>query len=201
MVVHQLGMPCEIEAIVRIARRHGLPVIEDAACAAGSELLANGNWERIGAPHGDVACFSFHPRKVMTTGDGGMLTTSHPEWDRQFRMWRQHSMSVPDTTRHASKRVVFEEYNEIGFNYRLTDLQAAIGRVQLQRLPGWSRAGASLPPGITSCSGSFPTCSCRSSPPGRAATGRATASGCPPAAISAASCRPCSTRASRPGAA
>jgi perosamine synthetase len=135
LVVHQLGMPCELGAIVQIARRHGLPVIEDAACAAGSEILWNGAWERIGRPHGDVACFSFHPRKVMTTGDGGMLTTSHPEWDRQFRMWRQHSMSVPDTTRHASQRVVFEEYSEIGFNYRLTDLQAAIGRVQLQRLP------------------------------------------------------------------
>jgi perosamine synthetase len=136
LVVHQLGMPCELSAIVAIARRHGLPVIEDAACAAGSEILWDGAWERIGRPHADVACFSFHPRKVMTTGDGGMLTTSHPEWDRQFRMWRQHSMSVPDTTRHASQRVVFEEYSEIGFNYRLTDLQAAIGRVQLQRLPG-----------------------------------------------------------------
>jgi perosamine synthetase len=135
LVVHQLGMPCELDAVIEIARRHGLLVIEDAACAAGSEILWRGNWERIGAPHADIACFSFHPRKVMTTGDGGMLTTSNPEFDRQFRMWRQHSMSVPDTTRHTSKRVVFEEYSEIGFNYRLTDLQAAIGRVQLQRLP------------------------------------------------------------------
>ena len=135
LVVHQLGMPCELEAIVEMARRRGLPVIEDAACAAGSEILWRGNWERIGAPHGDIACFSFHPRKVMTTGDGGMLTTANPEFDRQFRMWRQHSMSVPDTTRHASRKVVFEQYNELGFNYRLTDLQAAIGRVQLQRLP------------------------------------------------------------------
>jgi perosamine synthetase len=136
MVVHQLGMPCELEAIIGVARHHGLPVIEDAACAAGSEILWRGAWERIGRCHGDVACFSFHPRKVMTTGDGGMLTTTHADWDRQFRMWRQHSMSVPDTTRHLSQRVVFEEYSEIGFNYRLTDLQAAIGRVQLQRLPG-----------------------------------------------------------------
>jgi perosamine synthetase len=135
LVVHQLGMPCELDQIIAMARRHGLPVIEDAACAAGSEILWRGNWERIGAPHGDIACFSFHPRKVMTTGDGGMLTTSDAEYDRQFRMWRQHSMSVPDTTRHASRKVVFEEYNELGFNYRLTDLQAAIGRVQLQRLP------------------------------------------------------------------
>jgi len=135
LVVHQLGMPCELDTILPLARRHGLVVIEDAACAAGSEVLWQGNWERIGGPHGDIACFSFHPRKVMTTGDGGMLTTSNPEFDRQFRMWRQHSMSVPDTTRHASRKVVFEEYNELGFNYRLTDLQAAIGRVQLQRLP------------------------------------------------------------------
>jgi perosamine synthetase len=136
LVVHQLGMPCDLAAIIEIARRHHLPVIEDAACAAGSEIFWNGEWERIGRPHGDVACFSFHPRKVMTTGDGGMLTTSNPEWDRQFRMWRQHSMSVPDTARHASRRVVIEEYPEIGFNYRMTDLQAAIGRVQLGRLAG-----------------------------------------------------------------
>jgi dTDP-4-amino-4,6-dideoxygalactose transaminase len=136
LAVHQLGMPCEIETIVEIARRHGLPVIEDAACAAGSELRSHGEWQRIGRPHGDVACFSFHPRKVMTTGDGGMLTTAHAEWDRRFRLWRQHAMSVSDVARHASRRVVVEEYSEIGFNYRMTDLQAAIGRVQLQRLPG-----------------------------------------------------------------
>ena len=136
LAVHQLGMPCDMAAIVDIARRHGVPVIEDAACAAGSEILCDGRWERIGWPHGDVACFSFHPRKVMTTGDGGMLTTTNPEWDRRFRLWRQHSMSVSDTARHASSRVVIEEYTEIGFNYRMTDLQAAIGRVQLQRLRG-----------------------------------------------------------------
>jgi dTDP-4-amino-4,6-dideoxygalactose transaminase len=136
LVVHQLGMPCDLAAIVEIGGRRHLPIVEDAACAAGSEILCDGEWERIGRPHGDVACFSFHPRKVMTTGDGGMLTTSNPDWDRQFRMWRQHSMSVTDTARHASRRVVIEEYSELGFNYRLTDLQAAIGRVQLGRLAG-----------------------------------------------------------------
>ena len=135
LVVHQLGMPCDLAAIVDRARRHGVPVIEDAACAAGSEILWQGRWERIGRPHGDIACFSFHPRKVMTTGDGGMLTTASPEFDRQFRLWRQHSMSVSDTARHASRQVVVEEYSELGFNYRMTDLQAAIGRVQLERLP------------------------------------------------------------------
>jgi dTDP-4-amino-4,6-dideoxygalactose transaminase len=135
LVVHQLGMPCDLAAIVERARRHGVPVIEDAACAAGSEILWQGRWERIGRPHGDIACFSFHPRKVMTTGDGGMLTTANPELDRRFRLWRQHSMSVSDTARHASQKVVVEEYSELGFNYRMTDLQAAIGRVQLERLP------------------------------------------------------------------
>src|SRR5690606_24431297 len=71
--VHQLGMPCDLKRIVEIGRQHGLTVIEDAACAIGSEILWNGQWERIGHPHGDIACFSFHPRKVVTTGDGGML--------------------------------------------------------------------------------------------------------------------------------
>ena len=135
LAVHQLGMPCDLAALVPIARRIGVPLIEDAACAVGSEILWDGRWERIGRPHGDVACFSFHPRKVMTTGDGGMLTTSNADWDRRFRLWRQHSMSASDTMRHASRRVVAEEYTELGFNYRLTDLQAAIGRVQLERLP------------------------------------------------------------------
>jgi perosamine synthetase len=135
LVVHQLGMPCDLAAVIEIAHRHHVPVIEDAACAAGSEIEYRGRWERIGRPHGDVACFSFHPRKVLTTGDGGMLTTSNPEWDRQFRLWRQHSMSVSDTARHSSRQVVAEQYTELGFNYRLTDLQAAIGRVQLARLP------------------------------------------------------------------
>ena len=135
LCVHQLGMPCAIDAITAIARRHGLVVIEDAACAIGSEILSGARWERIGKPHGDIACFSFHPRKVMTTGDGGMITTARPEWDAQFRLWRQHGMSVPDTVRHGAASVVVESYDVVGFNYRMTDLQAAVGRVQLRRLP------------------------------------------------------------------
>jgi dTDP-4-amino-4,6-dideoxygalactose transaminase len=110
-------------------------VVEDAACAIGSEIKFHGRWERIGRPHGVVACFSFHPRKVITTGDGGMLTTSDPTLDAKFRLLRQHAMSVPDTVRHAAKQVVFEEYPESGFNYRMTDIQAAVGSVQLRRLP------------------------------------------------------------------
>ena len=91
-------------------------------------------WERIGRPHGTVACFSFHPRKVITTGDGGMLTTRDPELDRKFRLLRQHGMSVPDTARHAAKTVIFEEYPD--------------RRVQLpdDRHPGGGRPGAAPTP-------------------------------------------------------
>jgi dTDP-4-amino-4,6-dideoxygalactose transaminase len=134
--VHQVGMPCDLTAILDVARRHRLKVIEDAACAVGSEIRIDGGWEKIGKPRGDVACFSFHPRKLLTTGDGGMLTTADANLDRQFRLWRQHSMGVSDAARHASSDVIFEEYAELGFNYRLTDIQAAVGRVQLERLPG-----------------------------------------------------------------
>ncbi len=135
LCVHQMGMPCDVARIVEVAGRYGLPVVEDAACAAGSEMLWNDQWERIGKPHGDIACFSFHPRKLLTTGDGGMLTTRNADWDQQFRLWRQHSMGVPDTVRHGANQVIFETYDELGYNYRLTDLQAAVGRQQLRRLP------------------------------------------------------------------
>ncbi|KFL25266.1 aminotransferase DegT [Devosia sp. 17-2-E-8] len=136
LCVHQLGMPCDLATLVAIGRRHGIPVIEDAACAIGSEIEWDGSWQKIGRPHGDIACFSFHPRKVITTGDGGMLTTNNPRYDEKFRLWRQHGMTVPDSVRHSSAQVVFETYDEVGYNYRMTDMQAAVGRVQLQRLPG-----------------------------------------------------------------
>jgi perosamine synthetase len=135
LVVHQMGLPCDLARIVPLARRRGLPLIEDAACATGSEILWNGRWEKIGRPHGDVACFSFHPRKVVSTGDGGMLTTRNADWDRQFHLLRQHAMSVPDTVRHDATEVIFESYPTVGFNYRMTDIQAAVGREQLKRLP------------------------------------------------------------------
>lgn len=135
LCVHQMGMPCDLRAILDIASRHGIRVVEDAACAVGSEILFEGRWERIGRPHADVACFSFHPRKLLTTGDGGMLTTASPDLDAKFRLWRQHGMNVPDTVRHSSPKVTFESYPELGFNYRMTDIQAAVGREQLKRLP------------------------------------------------------------------
>jgi len=135
LCVHQMGMPCDMAAIVKHARARGLLVIEDAACAIGSEILWNGNWEKIGKAHGDIACFSFHPRKVMSTGDGGMITTNNKEWADKCRLLRQHGMSVPDTVRHGSAKVIFETYPIVGFNYRMTDIQAAVGREQLKRLP------------------------------------------------------------------
>ena len=135
LCVHQMGMPFDLRAILDIARRHSLRVVEDAACAVGSEIFWDGRWERIGKPHADVACFSFHPRKVLSTGDGGMITTANPAWDHDFRLRRQHGMSVPDSVRHGSGEVIFETYPVLGFNYRMTDIQAAVGREQLKRLP------------------------------------------------------------------
>jgi perosamine synthetase len=136
LCVHQMGMPCNLKEILGIARRHNLAVVEDAACAIGSEILWQGTWEKIGKPHGDMACFSFHPRKVITTGDGGMITTNNTDLDIKLRLLRQHGMSVPDTVRHGANQVIFESYPILGFNYRMTDIQAAIGREQLKRLPG-----------------------------------------------------------------
>ena len=136
LCVHQMGMPCDMPAILSIARRRGLPVVEDAACAIGSQIRMDGSWERIGKPHGDIACFSFHPRKLVATGDGGMITTASGDVAARLRLLRQHGMSVPDTARHASAQVIFESYPVLGFNYRMTDIQAAVGRVQLERLPG-----------------------------------------------------------------
>jgi perosamine synthetase len=136
LAVHQMGMPCDLNALSLIVSARGIPLIEDAACAAGSQIQFRGEWNHIGRPHGDIACFSFHPRKVITTGEGGMLTAKRGDYDREFRLLRQHGMSVPDTVRHGSERVIFEEYVRLGFNYRMTDVQAAIGRIQIQRLAG-----------------------------------------------------------------
>ncbi len=135
LCVHQMGMPCDLQAIIGIARRYQLPVVEDAACAVGSQVLWEGRWEPIGKPHGDIACFSFHPRKIISTGDGGMLTTSNIRYDQQFRLLRHHGMTIPDTQRHNSGKIMFESYEQLGYNYRMTDIQGAVGREQLKRLP------------------------------------------------------------------
>lgn len=130
LMVHQIGLPSPIHEIQAIASRHNLVVVEDAACAIGSEYQG----ERIGKPHSSMACFSFHPRKILTTAEGGMLTTNDAELAARVRRLRQHAMTVSDLTRHSSSKVVIEHYDEVGYNYRMTDLQAAIGLVQLQRM-------------------------------------------------------------------
>jgi dTDP-4-amino-4,6-dideoxygalactose transaminase len=131
MVVHQIGLAAEMSVFAQIAARHGLKLIEDAACAIGSEYEGN----KIGRPIGDCACFSFHPRKILTTGEGGMITTRDPEMAARLRRLRQHAMSVSDVQRHSSQRIVTETYDEVGFNFRMTDMQAAVGIAQLNRLP------------------------------------------------------------------
>jgi dTDP-4-amino-4,6-dideoxygalactose transaminase len=132
LAVHQIGLPAPLDEMIGIAHRRGLTVIEDAACAIGAEYQGR----RIGAPHTALACFSFHPRKVLTTGEGGMITTADGELAARLRRLRQHAMSVSDLARHSANTVVNESYDEIGYNYRMTDLQAAIGLAQLRRLDG-----------------------------------------------------------------
>jgi dTDP-4-amino-4,6-dideoxygalactose transaminase len=132
--VHQLGMPAQMEKIRAIALKHKLILIEDAACGIGSEIKTAEGWVKVGKPFGLAACFSFHPRKLLATGDGGIITTDDEDFAAHLRRLRQHAMSVNDRQRHQAHEVTFESYEEVGFNYRLTDIQAAIGRCQLQRL-------------------------------------------------------------------
>lgn len=130
LVVHQVGLPAEMNEILAVAVKHRLVVIEDAACAIGSQY----DQEFIGKPLGTIACFSFHPRKILTTGEGGMITTNDEKIAEKLRQTRQHAMSLSDVARHSARRVVTETYDEVGFNYRMTDMQAAIGIIQLNRL-------------------------------------------------------------------
>jgi dTDP-4-amino-4,6-dideoxygalactose transaminase len=130
LLVHQLGLPADIDGFHALADEYGLKIIEDAACAIGSRY----HGRPIGS-HSELVAFSFHPRKVITTGDGGMVTTNSDAHTERLRRLRHHGMSVPDTVRHGSSRVLREEYDEVGYNYRMTDIQAAVGIEQLKRLP------------------------------------------------------------------
>lgn len=134
LCVHQMGLPCDLPALHAIAGPRGWAVVEDAACAIGADILIDGIWRPIGAPLSDAACFSFHPRKVLTTGEGGMIATGRPDIAARCTTLRQHAMSVSDLERHGAARVSIESYPEPGFNYRMTDMQAALGRAQLPRL-------------------------------------------------------------------
>ncbi len=129
LLVHQIGMPADINAFRALADKYKLQLIEDAACAAGSAYKG----QKIGA-HSDLVCFSFHPRKVISTGDGGMITTSNEAFSQRLKLLRQHGMSVNDRVRHQSSKLIFEDHVEVGYNYRLTDIQAAVGIHQLAKL-------------------------------------------------------------------
>ena len=137
LAVHQVGLPADLAALLSISRRFGVPLVEDAACATGSEVSLDGGrtFEPVGKPHGLAACFSFHPRKLVTTGDGGMITSNDATLLATARALRHHGMDVSDLSRHSEKDVVFERYSRTAFNYRMTDIQAAIGVEQLKRLP------------------------------------------------------------------
>jgi perosamine synthetase len=128
IVVHQAGMPADVDAIAAVCRPRGVAVIEDAACAIGSTYRGR----PIGA--GELVALSFHPRKLVTTGEGGMVLTSEAALASRLRRLREHGMAVSAHDRHASRTVVVEDYEELGFNFRMTDLQAAVGRVQLAKL-------------------------------------------------------------------
>jgi dTDP-4-amino-4,6-dideoxygalactose transaminase len=129
MPVHQLGLAADMDALTAVSVRHGIPLIEDAAPAIGATYRGR----RVGGL-GNTACLSFHPRKVITTGEGGMLLTDDEEMAERARRLRAHGMSVSDLRRHHADRVLIEEYDELGYNYRMTDLHAALGLAQITRL-------------------------------------------------------------------
>jgi dTDP-4-amino-4,6-dideoxygalactose transaminase len=130
VAVDQAGVPVDLDAIRAVTDPRGVVVVEDAACAAGSTYRG-----RPVGTRAEIAAWSFHPRKILTTGEGGMVTTARSDWAARARRLREHAMSVSAADRHASVLAPAEEYGEVGFNYRMTDLQAAVGIVQLGRLP------------------------------------------------------------------
>ena len=127
--VDHVGLPCDIDAINEIAARYGISVIDDAACAFGSR-----NRNRPVGSLAEVTIFSLHARKVVTTGEGGMIVTNNHALAERLRRLRHQGMSLSDFARHNASPTMFEEYPEIGYNFRITDIQAAIGLAQLDRL-------------------------------------------------------------------
>ena len=130
MPVHQIGLAADMDRLHAIARQHGTVLIEDAAPALGATYRG-----RPVGGLGNTACFSFHPRKAVTTGEGGMITADDGALAERARLLRAHGMSVSDLARHQARRVIIEEYQDIGYNYRMSDVHAAIGIEQLKRLP------------------------------------------------------------------
>jgi len=126
--VHQVGLAADLDRLAPLPP--GVTIVEDAACAIGSTYRG-----RPVGSHGHIACFSFHPRKTLSTGEGGMITTDDTETADRARRLRSHGASVSAWSRNASNGVVFEEYRELGFNYRMSDIQAAIGVAQVPKVP------------------------------------------------------------------
>ncbi len=129
--VDQIGLAADIPAVIEIARAHNLRVVEDAAPALGATI-----GEARAGNLSDFTCFSFHPRKSITTGEGGVITTNDEAAAARLRSIRSHGASTSDLARHQSGTVEIETYDELGFNYRMTDVQAAVGCVQMRRLDG-----------------------------------------------------------------
>ena len=130
IAVDQGGVPVDLDDIRQVTDQLSIVVIEDAACGAGSTYKGR----PVGAG-AEITAWSFHPRKLLTTGEGGMLTTRNHEWAERARHLREHAMTISAVERHTSVLPPAEMYAEVGFNYRMTDLQAAVGLVQLGRLP------------------------------------------------------------------
>jgi perosamine synthetase len=129
MPVHQVGLPADMDRFLELGDRYGVAILEDAACAIGASYKGR----PIGSL-GPLACFSLHPRKVITTGEGGMIAVNEPRVAERLRRLRAHAMDVSDLARHSASTVIFESYPERGFNFRMTDLQAAMGLCQLDAL-------------------------------------------------------------------
>ncbi|MBN2299055.1 MAG: DegT/DnrJ/EryC1/StrS aminotransferase family protein [Deltaproteobacteria bacterium] len=129
MPVHLFGLSADMGNILELARKYGLAVIEDAACGFG--CLYQGH--HVGTL-GDIGCFSFHPRKAITTGEGGMATTNSKDIAKRIQSLRDHGAVISDLDRHLSGRpYALPDMDEPGFNYRLTDIQAALGISQLEK--------------------------------------------------------------------
>jgi len=130
MPVHLFGLSADMRPIMEIAEANRLRVIEDAACAVGSFYQG----KHAGAI-GDAGCLSFHPRKSVTTGEGGMVLTNNPEIAHRVEIQRDHGAEVSDLARHQAMNQLLPEYNTLGYNYRMTDLQGSLGVAQMQKLP------------------------------------------------------------------
>jgi UDP-4-amino-4,6-dideoxy-N-acetyl-beta-L-altrosamine transaminase len=133
--VHFAGQPCDMRSIAAIAREYGLTVIEDAAHAIGASYEAGGKTYKVGScAHSDMTIFSFHPVKHITTGEGGIITTNSGDFYEQLCLLRSHGITRDASRLSRHEGPWYYEQQALGFNYRITDLQCALGLSQLKRL-------------------------------------------------------------------